>query len=68
MYGQVRKVRKKINADCFLFRYMMQMKKKLNVYLDSFISEACTTIPNSQQKSSCMTRFQQGKYTGQQCH
>ena len=30
--GQVRKVRKKINADGFLFRYMIQMKKKLCLF------------------------------------
>ena len=47
---------------------MIQTKKKSNAYLDCFILEACTTIPNSQQKSSGTTQFLQGKYTGQQCH
>ena len=39
-----------------------------NVYLDCFILDACTTVPNNQQKSSGMIRFLNGKYTGQQCH
>ena len=37
--------------------------KKLNVYLNCFILEAYTKIPISQQKSSGMTHFLQGKYT-----
>ena len=52
----------------FLFRYCDTNREEVNVYLDCFILEACITIPNSQQKSSGMTRFMQGKYTGQQCH
>ena len=65
---QMYKICKKINADEFLFRYSDTNEEKLNVYLDCFTLEACTTIPSSQQKSSGMTRFLQGKYTGQQCH
>ena len=68
---QMHKVRKKINSNLktnFYFAAVIQTKKKLNVYLDYFILELCTTIPNSQQKSSRLTRFLQGKYTGHQCH
>ena len=61
---QMRKVCKKISADEFL--YLIQTKKKLNVYLDCFILESCNTISNSQQKGSSMARFLQGRYTGQQ--
>ena len=38
----------------FHFAKVIQTKKKLNAYLDCFILEACTTTPNSQQKSSGM--------------
>ena len=61
---QMRKVRKKINGDEFLFHCSDANKRKLNVCFDCFILEASTTIRNIQQKSSSMTRFLQEKYTG----
>ena len=50
------------------FATVIQTKKKLNAYLECFILEACNIIPKSQQKSSGITSFLQGKYTGKQCH
>ena len=50
------------------FATVIQTKKKLNAYLECFILEACNIIPKSQQKSSGITCFLQGKYTGKQCH
>ena len=46
----------------FFFATVIQTNKKLNAYLDCFILEACITAPNSQQKSSGMIPFLQGKY------
>ena len=58
----MRKVHKKINADELLFHYSdtneEEIKFLFGLYHDT----------NSQQKSSGMTHFLQGKYTEQQCH
>ena len=40
---QIRKVRRKINTDEFLFCYRDTNKEEINVYMNFFILEVCTT-------------------------
>ena len=65
---QMRKVRKKINAEELLFRYSDKSEEEIKCLFGLLSLEACTTTPNSQQKSPGVTHFLQGKYIGQQCY
>ena len=68
---QIRKVRKKINEDEFLFRYSDTNEEEIKCLFGLLYSRGLyhdIKQPTKETKELWMTRFLQEKYTGQQCY
>ena len=61
---QMHKVREKIDADEFQFRYSDTNEKEIKCLFGLLYFRGFTTIQNSQRQNSGMTIFPQGGFTG----
>ena len=61
---QMHKVREKIDADEFQFRYSDTNEKEIKCLFGLLYFRGFTTIQNNQRQNSGMTIFPQGGFTG----